>query len=134
MLKNEPFLSFRRFKKGWFFFKVSFYFLLSYFCTLFAQKRTFCYSATFFESLITHKRSIFEESYVSYDKRHKSCTLIVIWDKCLYLTSPTFNWSARSNRLFFYCKQGSTTKTLADISSSQLLLVFILVCQGLCYT
>ena len=27
---------------------------------------------------ITQKRSIFEYSYVSYDKRQKSCTLIVI--------------------------------------------------------
>ena len=32
----------------------------------------------FFESLITHKRSIFEQSYISYDKRQKSCTLIVV--------------------------------------------------------
>ena len=32
----------------------------------------------FFELPITQKRSIFEHSYVSYDKRQKSCTLIVI--------------------------------------------------------
>ena len=39
---------------------------------------------TFIESLITHKRFIFKESYISYG----SSTLQV---KCLYLTSPIFN-------------------------------------------
>ena len=38
-------------------------------------------------------------------ERQKSCTLIVIWVKCLYLTSPTFNSSAKSNRLFFIAKE-----------------------------
>ena len=38
--------------------------------------------------------------YISYGKRQKSCTLIVIWVKCLYLTSPTFNLSSKSHRLF----------------------------------
>ena len=33
---------------------------------------------TFFESPITRKRFIFEESHISYGKRQKSCTLIVI--------------------------------------------------------
>ena len=33
---------------------------------------------TFFESPITQKRSIFDESYILYGKRQKSCTLIVI--------------------------------------------------------
>ena len=32
----------------------------------------------FFESLITQTRFIFEESHISYRKRQKSCTLIVI--------------------------------------------------------
>ena len=44
-------------------------FLLSNFCIIFAKKQTFCYSSTFFLSLITHKRFIFEESYISYGKR-----------------------------------------------------------------
>ena len=44
----------------------------------FCQKRTFCYLTTFFESPITHKRFIFKDSYISYGKRQKSCTLIVI--------------------------------------------------------
>ena len=66
----------------------------------FCQKRTFCYLTTFFESAITHKRFIFKDSYISNGKRQKSCTLIVIWVKCLYLTSPTFNSSAKSNRIF----------------------------------
>ena len=67
----------------------------------FCQKRIFCYPTTFFESLITHKRFIFEESYISYGKRQKSGTLIVVYVKCLYLTSPTFNSSSKSNRIFF---------------------------------
>ena len=33
---------------------------------------------TFFESPITQKRFIFEESYSSYGKRQKSCTLNVV--------------------------------------------------------
>ena len=40
-------------------------------------KTDFFQKRHFFESLITHKRSIFEHSYVSYDTRQKSCTLIV---------------------------------------------------------
>ena len=32
----------------------------------------------FFESPITQKRFIFEESHISYSKRQKSCCLIVI--------------------------------------------------------
>ena len=42
------------------------------FGTPFAKKRTFGYLTTFFESLITHKRFIFEESYMSYGERQKS--------------------------------------------------------------
>ena len=41
-------------------------------------KTDFFQKTTFFESLITHKRFIFEHSYISYGKRQKSCTLIVI--------------------------------------------------------
>ena len=41
--------------------------------THFFQKKT-----TFFESPITQKRFIFEQSFISYGKRQKSCTLIVI--------------------------------------------------------
>ena len=80
MLENEPFLSYQRFKKGDFLKKIVFYFFIKLFLHtfFFFQKRTFCYPTTFFESLITHKRFIFEESYISYGKRQKSCTLIVI--------------------------------------------------------
>ena len=53
-------------------------FFIKQFLHTFCQKRTFSYPTTFFESLITQKRSIFEESYISYSKRQKSCTLIVI--------------------------------------------------------
>ena len=41
-------------------------------------KTDFFHKRHFFESPITQKRSVFEYSYVSYDKRQKSCTLIVI--------------------------------------------------------
>ena len=105
MLKNEPFMSNRRFKKGTFLKKVRFYFFVKLFLHTFCQKQIFCYSTTFFESLITHKRFVFKESYISYGKRQKSCTLIVICVKCLYLTSTIFNSSAKSNRLFFIANE-----------------------------
>ena len=41
-------------------------------------KTDFFQKTTFFESPITQKRFIFEHSYISYGKRQKSCTLIVI--------------------------------------------------------
>ena len=79
MFKNEPFLSNRRFKKGCFFEKKNrFYLFIKQFLHTFCQKRTFCYPTTFFESLITHKQFIVEESYILYGKRQNSCTVIVI--------------------------------------------------------
>ena len=65
-------------KKVVFLKKVRFYFLIKLFMHAFCQKQTFCYPTTFFKSLINHKRFVFEESYTSYSKRQKSCTLIVI--------------------------------------------------------
>ena len=41
-------------------------------------KTDFPRKSTFFQSLITHKRFIFEHSYILYGKRQKSCTLNVI--------------------------------------------------------
>ena len=41
-------------------------------------KTDFPGKSTFFESPITHKRFIFEHSYISNRKCQKSCTLIVI--------------------------------------------------------
>ena len=38
----------------------------------------FSKKSTFFELPITQKQFIFDESYISYDKRQRSCTLIVI--------------------------------------------------------
>ena len=73
---------------------------LKLFLHTFCQKRTFCYPTTFIESLITHKPFIFEHSYVSYDKRQKSCTLIVILVILSYLTSPILNSSSKSNWIF----------------------------------
>ena len=87
MLKNGLFMSNQRLKKD--------AFLKLFFSTL------NYYPTTFFELLITHERFIFEESYIWYGKRQKSCTLIVICVKCLYLTSPIFNSSSKSNRTFY---------------------------------
>ena len=42
------------------------------------MKTDFFQKSTFFELPIAQKRSIFEHSYVSYGKRQKSCTLVVI--------------------------------------------------------
>ena len=39
------------------------------------MKTDFPGKSTFFESPITHKRFIFEHSYILYGKRQKSCTL-----------------------------------------------------------
>ena len=79
MLKNGRFLSNWWFKKGAFLKKVRFYEKKSVFIFFIKQfLHTFCYPTTFFESPITHKRLIFEESYISYGKRQKICTSIVI--------------------------------------------------------
>ena len=93
-------MSNRRFKKGTFSRKIRFYFLIKLFLHTFSKKLAFCYSTTFFESLITHKRFVFKESYISYGKRQKSCTLIVIFVILSYQTSPTFNLSSKSHRFF----------------------------------
>ena len=69
-------------------------------------KTDFPGKSTFFESPITHKRFIFEHSYISYGKRQKSCCLIVILVILSYLTSPTFNSSSKSTG-YFICRWGS---------------------------
>ena len=99
-LKNEPFLSNRLFKKGCFWKKSVFIFLLIDFWTLFAKNGLFATRPPLLNRW-THKRFIFEESYFSYGKRQKSCTLIVVLVKCLYLTSPIINYLATSNRTFY---------------------------------
>ena len=71
-------------------------------------KTDFFQKSTFFELPITQKRSIFEYTYVSYDKRQKSCTLIVISIILSYLTSPIFNSPSKSTG-FFICRGGSKT-------------------------
>ena len=67
-------------KKALFFEKILylFYFFIKQFLHTFGRKRTFCYPTNFIESLITYKRFVFEESYMLYGKRQKSCTLIVV--------------------------------------------------------
>ena len=42
------------------------------------MKTDYFQKTTFFESPITQKRFIFEQSFISYGKRQKSCTLILI--------------------------------------------------------
>ena len=54
-----------------------------------------------FESPITQKQFIFEQSFISYGKRQKSCTLIIIQVISSYLTSPIFNSSSKSTGYFF---------------------------------
>ena len=71
-------------------------------------KTDFFQKRHFFESLITHKRSIFEHSYASHCKRQKSCTLIVILVILSYLTSPIFNSSSKSTG-YFICRGGSNS-------------------------
>ena len=64
-------------KKVFFSRKIRFYFLIKLF--LYKKIKTdFFQKSTFFESSITQKQFIFEHSHVSYGKRKKSCTLIVI--------------------------------------------------------
>ena len=77
MLKNGPFMSYQRFKKDCFLKKSVFIFLLSSFCTFFAKNGLFATRPPLL-NLITHKRLIFKESYISYGKRQKSCTLIIV--------------------------------------------------------
>ena len=68
-------------------------------------KTDFFQKSAFFELAITQKRFIFEHSYVSYGKRQKSCTLIVIYVILSYLTSKIFNSSSKSTG--FFCRRGS---------------------------
>ena len=67
---HESFLSNRRFKKGCFLKKKSIFYL-AIFAHFLPKKRTFCHPTTFIKSLITHKRFIFKETYISYGKRQK---------------------------------------------------------------
>ena len=75
-----------------------FFFIKLLFLHTFCQKRTFCYPTTFIESLITHKRFIFEESYISYGKRQKSCTY---WRLRFLIRRQS--WT-----VLFICQWGST--------------------------
>ena len=89
--------------------KSVFIFLLSYFCTLFFKN---WHSTTFFESLIPHKQWV----ELQYGKRQKSCTLIVILVKCLYLTSPIFNSPSNQTVLFIISRKHDYTTIQNDNS------------------
>ena len=67
-------MSYQRFNKG----GVRFWQKVCKNCLIKKIKTNFFQKSVFFESLITQKWFIFEHSYVSYNKRRKSCTLIVI--------------------------------------------------------
>ena len=73
-------------------------------------KTDFFQKSTFFESPITHKRFIFEHSYISYGKRQKSCTLNVILVILSYLTSPIFNSSSKSTGFFLQTRKYYITR------------------------
>ena len=81
-------------------------------------KTDFPGKSTFFESPITHKRFIFEHSYISYRKRQKSCTLIVIYVILSYLTSPIFNSPSKSTGFFFAKEEVQKTKRKVCFSLS----------------
>ena len=107
--KNEPFMSYKRFKKGG---RVA----KSPFLKKSVQKSLnrkikidFFQKSTFFELPITQKWFIFEESHISYGKRQKSYTLIVILVILSYLTSPIFNLSSKSTGFFFQTRKYTTT-------------------------
>ena len=80
---------------------IGFNYSLEIFITTFGPLILGRVKSTFFESPITHKRFIVEHSYISYGKRQKSCTLIVILVILSYLTSPIFNSSSKATGFFF---------------------------------
>ena len=77
------------------------------------MKTDFFQKSTFFELPIARKQSIFEESYILYGKRQKSCILIVIKVKCLYIWRLQF-LIRRQNRPDFF----SDGEEVCDISFS----------------
>ena len=100
-LKNEPFMIYQRLKKSGRVPKSQFLEKKSVQRKLNKRIKTdFSGKSTLFESPITHKRFIFEHSYISYRKRQKSCTLIVILVELSYLTSPVFNSPSKSTGFF----------------------------------
>ena len=85
-LKNELFMIYQRFKKGG---RIAKSLVLAKSVQKSLNKKNkidFFQKTTFFESPITQKRFIFEESHISYtSKRQKSCTLL--FRSYSYLTS-----------------------------------------------
>ena len=82
-----------------------FFFIKQFLHTFFAKTELFATPTTFFKSLINHKRFIFEESYIWYGKRQKSCTLIVIQVKCLYLMPLIFLFVIKVKPEIFIAKE-----------------------------
>ena len=73
-------------------------------------KTDFPRKSTFFQSLITHKRFIFEHSYILYGKRQKSCTFKRYLDHIIVSDVSDSQFVVEVDRLFFFffCKRGST--------------------------
>ena len=69
-------MSNRRFKKGTFFPENPVLFSYLAIFAHFFLKTAFLLLDHFFESLITHKRFVFKESYISYGKRQKELYLL----------------------------------------------------------
>ena len=103
MLKNEPFMSYPRFKKGAL--KKIRFFTIKQFLHTFCQKRTICYPTTFFESLITHKRFIFFlESYISYFKKLVILVIFIVSDVSDFsdISGSTFVESLITHKRFVF--------------------------------
>ena len=61
----------------------------------------FATQAPFFKSPISHKPFAFEQSFIWYGKRGKSCTLIVVKVVCLYLLLLIYNSPTKTDRTFY---------------------------------
>ena len=96
------------------------------------MKTDFPGKSTFFESPITRKRFIFEHSYISYGKRQKSFTLIVILVILSYQTSPIFNSSSMSTGFFFFFFANEEVHLLNVRPEDALLVVDILTTYTIC--
>ena len=80
--------------------KSVFIFLLSYFCTLFSKNCLFATRPPFLTRWYLINGSFLRKVTFHMVNVKRVVLLVVIWVKCLYLTSPIFNSSAKSNRLF----------------------------------
>ena len=110
MLKNEPSLSYRRFKKVPFLKKKSFFyfFISKLLLHIFFSKTDFLLPDHLFESLITHKRFVFKDSYITFHMVNvKRVVLWLLFRPYGCILHPRFIIRRQSHTGFFYCKGGS---------------------------